>query len=212
MHVRTGFQRLERGIRERMTIQDPETVTPQGSDQHDPAGDGGGARVLRRQPALAVHGPDQPAGGADAQAPALGARSWRSEPRPRRIRRARRSPVALRPHLPDRDAGRSEHRSDRLAGDLRQDQPVRLHRDAVPARDLAARSSTTRRFDPVGQILRDDAVNPESGKVVLAAGHGADRRRTSRRLKKAGVKTIRDQAGRVATSSTTCRPTGKSRS
>ncbi|MER3632788.1 MAG: DNA-directed RNA polymerase subunit beta, partial [Blastocatellia bacterium] len=30
MHVRTGFQRLERGIRERMTIMDPETVTPQG--------------------------------------------------------------------------------------------------------------------------------------------------------------------------------------
>jgi DNA-directed RNA polymerase subunit beta len=30
MHVRTGFQRLERGIRERMTTQDPETVTPQG--------------------------------------------------------------------------------------------------------------------------------------------------------------------------------------
>jgi DNA-directed RNA polymerase subunit beta len=30
MHVRTGFQRLERGIRERMTIQDPETVTPKG--------------------------------------------------------------------------------------------------------------------------------------------------------------------------------------
>jgi DNA-directed RNA polymerase subunit beta len=29
MHVRTGFQRLERGIRERMTLQDPETVTPQ---------------------------------------------------------------------------------------------------------------------------------------------------------------------------------------
>src|SRR5699024_3449821 len=26
MHVRTGFQRLERGIRERMTLQDPETV------------------------------------------------------------------------------------------------------------------------------------------------------------------------------------------
>jgi DNA-directed RNA polymerase subunit beta len=29
MHVRTGFQRLERGIRERMTIIDQETVTPQ---------------------------------------------------------------------------------------------------------------------------------------------------------------------------------------
>src|SRR6185437_5266627 len=30
MHVRTGLQRLERGIRERMTIQDIETVTPSG--------------------------------------------------------------------------------------------------------------------------------------------------------------------------------------
>jgi DNA-directed RNA polymerase subunit beta len=30
MHVRTGLQRLERGIRERMTIQDIETVTPNG--------------------------------------------------------------------------------------------------------------------------------------------------------------------------------------
>lgn len=29
MHVRTGFQRLERGIRERMTLVDQETVTPQ---------------------------------------------------------------------------------------------------------------------------------------------------------------------------------------
>jgi DNA-directed RNA polymerase subunit beta len=29
MHVRTGFQRLERGIKERMTIQDIESVTPQ---------------------------------------------------------------------------------------------------------------------------------------------------------------------------------------
>ncbi len=29
MHVRTGFQRLERGIRERMTLVDVETVTPQ---------------------------------------------------------------------------------------------------------------------------------------------------------------------------------------
>ncbi|MCC6703902.1 MAG: DNA-directed RNA polymerase subunit beta [Thermomicrobiales bacterium] len=29
MHVRTGFQRLERGIRERMTIMDQETITPQ---------------------------------------------------------------------------------------------------------------------------------------------------------------------------------------
>ncbi len=33
--------------------------------------------VLRHQPALPVHGPDQPAGRADPQAPPVGARSWR---------------------------------------------------------------------------------------------------------------------------------------
>ena len=88
------------------------------ADQH-PAGRGGDAGVLRRLAALAVHGPDQPAGRADQQAPPLGAWARRPEPRPRRLRRARRSPHALRPDLPGRDAGRPEHRPDRLAGDLR---------------------------------------------------------------------------------------------
>ena len=34
--------------------------------------------------------------------------------------------------MPDRDAGRPEHRPDRLLVDVRPHQPVRLHRDAVP--------------------------------------------------------------------------------
>ena len=42
---------------------------------------GGGQGVLRLVAALAVHGPDEPAGRADPQAAALGARSARPEPR-----------------------------------------------------------------------------------------------------------------------------------
>ncbi len=96
------------------------------------AGGGGGARVLRLLAALAVHGPDQPAVGSDPQASPLGAWTGRSDPRARRLRGARRASDALRPHLPDRDAGRPEHRPDQLAGDLRAREPVRLHREPVP--------------------------------------------------------------------------------
>ena len=97
------------------------------------AGGGGGARVLRLLAAFAVHGPDQPAVRGDAQAASLGARSGRSDARAGGLRGARRAPDALRPHLPDRDAGRPEHRADQFAGHLRQGQQVRLHRDAVHA-------------------------------------------------------------------------------
>ena len=41
-------------------------------------------------------------------------------------------PDALRPHLPDRNAGRSEHRSDLVALVLCAHQRVRLHREPVP--------------------------------------------------------------------------------
>ena len=44
---------------------------------------------------------------------------------------------ALRPRLPDRDAGRPEHRPDQLAGPVRAAQRVRLPRDAVPPRPTA---------------------------------------------------------------------------
>ena len=96
---------------------------------------GGGQGVLRLEPALAVHGPDQPALGGDAQAPALGARAGRSHARARGLRGARRAPDALRPHLPDRDAGGPEHRPDRVALDLRPRERAGLHRDALPRRE-----------------------------------------------------------------------------
>ena len=52
--------------------------------------------------------------------------------RTRWLRSPRRSPDALRPHLPDRNAGRSEHRFDQLAFLLCAHQRLRLHRVAVP--------------------------------------------------------------------------------
>ena len=100
--------------------------------------------------AVAVHGPDQPAGRADAQAPPVGARARRPDPRPRRLRGARRPLHALRPHVPDRDAGRPEHRPDLLALDLRAGQRVRLPRDAVPPGARTA-SSTARGRVPGGR-------------------------------------------------------------
>ena len=107
---------------------DPDAPRP----RQRPAGGRGDQGVLRLQPALPVHGPDQPARRDHPQAPPLGARPRRPDPRARRVRGARRAPDALRPGLPDRDARGAEHRADHLALDVRPGQRVRLHRDALP--------------------------------------------------------------------------------
>ena len=101
------------------------------ADQHQ-AGGGRSEGVLRRLPALPVHGPDESAGGADAQAQALGPRARGTVAGPRRIRRPGRAPLSLRAHLPYRDPGRPEHRPAGLARHLCAHQSVRLHRDALP--------------------------------------------------------------------------------
>ena len=62
-------------------------------DQHPPGG-GGDQGVLRHVAAVAVHGPDQPAGGPDPQAPAVRARPGWSVPGAGRLRGPRRAPVA----------------------------------------------------------------------------------------------------------------------
>ncbi len=118
----------DQGAHERRRDRDADAARP---DQRQ-ARRGGGERVLRLVAALAVHGPDQPALGGHPQAAPLGAWPGRSDPRARRLRGARRAPDPLRPDLPDRDAGRPEHRPDRLAVDLRPGERVRLHRDALP--------------------------------------------------------------------------------
>ena len=138
---RIGLLRMERAIRERMGSVDIDTVMPHDLINAKPA-----AAAVREffgsSQLVAVHGPDQPAVRGDAQAAPVGARAGRSDARARRLRGARRASDALRPHLPDRDAGRPEHRPDQLAGHLRQGQQVRLHRDAVHA---GARTAWCRR-------------------------------------------------------------------
>ncbi len=128
---RIGLLRMERVVRERMTIQEIDKATPnalinirpvvaamkeffggsqlsQFMDQTNPLAE------LTSKRRLSALGPGRPVA------------------RARRLRRPRRPPQPLRPDLPDRDAGRPEHRPDRLARDVRPDQQLRLHRDAVP--------------------------------------------------------------------------------
>src|SRR6266496_1741687 len=68
--------------------------------------------VLRQLAAVAVHGPDQPARRADPQAPALRARARRPDAGARGLRSPRRALQPVRPHVPDRNAGRAQHRPD----------------------------------------------------------------------------------------------------
>ena len=128
---RIGLLRMERAIKERMSSVDIDTVMPQDLINAKPA-----AAAVREffgsSQLVAVHGPDQSAVRDHAQAPSVGARPGRSDARARRLRGARRASDALRPHLPDRDAGRPEHRPDQFARHLRAGEQVRLRRDAVP--------------------------------------------------------------------------------
>ena len=96
------------------------------------AGVSGPQGILRLQPTVAVHGPDQPAVRGDAQAAAVRARARRPDPRAGRVRGARRAPDALRAGVPDRNPGGAEHRVDLQPFDVCARERVRLHRNPVP--------------------------------------------------------------------------------
>ena len=100
--LRIGLRRMERVIKERMSIRDQEQLSP--------------VTLVNIRPVVAalreffgssqlepVHGSDQPAGGIAPQAHAFGSGPWRSAPRTRRLRCARCASLALWSHLPDRD-------------------------------------------------------------------------------------------------------------
>ena len=111
--LRVGLSRMERVVRERMTTQDVEAITPQtlinirpvvaaikeffGSSQlsqfMDQTNPLAGLTHKRRLSALGPGGLSRERAG---------------------LRGARRAPEPLRPHVPDRDAGRPEHRPHRL--------------------------------------------------------------------------------------------------
>ena len=88
--------------------------------------------VLRKLPAVPVHGPEQPPGGAHAQETSLRIGTGRTFQRPCGIRGARRTLHPLRTYVPHRDSRGTEHRTDQLPGDLRAGEPVRLRGGPLP--------------------------------------------------------------------------------
>ena len=192
---RIGLVRMERAIKERMSLQEIETLMPHDLINAKPV-----TAVIKEffgsQPAVAVHGPDEPAVRGDAQAAPLGPRARRPHPRARRLRGARRAPHALRPHLPHRDAGRSEHRPHRVAVHLRPGERVRLRRDPVPQgrgrrgdrRDVAFYSAleeekhtiaqANAEFDKKGKFVNELVSSPPRRRVRpgQARGRGPDGR------------------------------------
>ena len=135
---RIGLVRVERAVKERLTIAESEPIMPQ--------------EMINAKPVAAAvkefFGSSQLSQFMDQNNPlsevthkrrvsALGPR--RPDARARRLRSARRASDPLRPRLPDRDAGRSEHRPDQFAGRVCAHQRLRLPRDAVPARRRTAR-------------------------------------------------------------------------
>ncbi len=189
MHVRTGFQRLERGIRERMTIQDPETVTPKGlisttrpvmaavreffggsqlsqfMDQTNPLAE---LTHKRRLSALGPGGLSRDRAGFDVRDvhPSHYGRVCPIEtPEGPNIGLM----LSLATYGKINQYGFIETPYRRVISQLVVDDP------ALPLE---------------GQILRDDAVNPDSGKVVLAAGTVLGDA-AIKKIQKAGIKTIR---------------------
>ncbi len=114
-----------------MSLKETDTIKPQDliSIKPDCGRDQG---VLRIEPALPVHGPGQSAVGADAQAAAQRPRTRRSFAGPGRFRGPGRSLYPLRSDVSDRDAGRSEHRPHRIAGELHTGERLRIPGDSVP--------------------------------------------------------------------------------
>ena len=115
---RSGLARIEKAVKERLGQAETEALMP-----HD---------LINSKPISAAlkefFGASQlsqfmdqtnPLSRDHAQASRLGPRPGRPDARARRLRSARRAPDPLRPRLPDRDAGRPEHRPDQLAGPVR---------------------------------------------------------------------------------------------
>ncbi|MEA2527392.1 MAG: DNA-directed polymerase subunit beta [Thermomicrobiales bacterium] len=189
MHVRTGFQRLERGIRERMTIQDPETVTPQGlisttrpvmaavreffggsqlsqfMDQTNPLAE---LTHKRRLSALGPGGLSRDRAGFDVR-----------DVHPSHYGRI--CPIET-PEGPNIG----------LIGSLATYGKINQYGFIeTPYRRVVSRLNLDDpAIEPVGQILRDEAVNPETGDVVVKKGATLTENNLAK-IRAAGVKQVR---------------------
>ena len=136
-HYRLGLLRMERAIKERMSSVEIDTVMPQDLINAKPA-----AAAVRE-----FFGSSQLSQFMDQTNPlseithkrrlsALGPGGLTRERAGFEVRDVHTD--ALWPYLPDRNAGRPEHRPDQLAVDLCPRQQVRLHRDARTAKSSTA--------------------------------------------------------------------------
>ena len=196
---------MERVVRERMTTEDVDTITPQ--------------TIINIRPVVAAlkefFGSSQlsqfmqQTNSLDGlthrrRLSALGC--GRPDPRARADRGARRAPDPLRPHVPDRDAGRPEHRPDRLARLDGDRVGVRLHPDAVPQ----GRGRQGLRRDRLPRRRRGGAVHDRAG---LRARRREDRQVHARaRPLPLARRRGRDGRCRRRSSSWTCRRRRSSRS
>jgi DNA-directed RNA polymerase subunit beta len=153
---RVGLVRVERAVKERLARPSPKAADAAGTDQRQ-AGVRGAQGVLRLQRSCRSSWTRPTRCRSHAQAPRVGPRPGRPDPRTRRLRSARRARDPLWPRLPDRNAGRPEHRSDQLAGPVRAPERIRLHRDAVPP---VIDGKVTNQIDYLSAI--------EEGKYVIA--------------------------------------------
>ena len=129
--LRKGFLKLRRTVQERMSLKDAEDMTPRSLINPKSIsaaieyffGRGELSQVVDQTNPLAqlTH---------ERRLSALG--PGRAQPQASRLRGPRRAHLALRPHLPDRDPGRDQHRADQLAGHLRRGRRVRLPDHALP--------------------------------------------------------------------------------
>ena len=155
---RVGLYRMERVVRERMTTEDVDTITPQTIINIRPVvaalkeffGSSQLSQFMDQTNSLA---------GLTHRRRLLGARRRRADTRARADRGARRPPDALRAHVPDRDARGPEHRPDRLPRVDGDGVRVRLHPDAVPAR----RQRPRHRRDRLPRRRRGGAVHDRAG-------------------------------------------------
>jgi DNA-directed RNA polymerase subunit beta len=150
---RLGLLRMERAIKERMSSIEIDTVMPQDLINAKPA-----AAAVRE-----FFGSSQLSQFMDQVNPLSEITHKRrlSALGPGGLTRERagfevRDVHPIRPYLPDRDAGRPEHRSDQLACNLCPCQQVRLHREPVPQDHR--RQGHERRYLPLrhgrGEVLR----------------------------------------------------------
>ena len=115
--LRKGFLKLRRTVQERMSLKDVEDMTPR--SLINPKSISAAIEYFFGRGELSqVVDQTNPLSMLTHERRLVGPGSRRFEPQAGRLRSPRRAYFALRPHLPDRDAGRHEHRFDLQPGDL----------------------------------------------------------------------------------------------